>query len=447
MQKQAKQLTPAEKLAERARQWKAAEGIKFTSPEVRQAYERRVQMLLDALALRKPERIPVHVGMGIYPLAYAGVTTKEAMYDYQKLGQAMKKFNADFQADTITGSPVYNSGRLFDLLDYKMYKWPGHGVPDTASYQCVEAEYMLADEYDALIRDPSAFFTRTYLPRVCGALEPWKLLGPLTDMQEMPFLGGAMIPFGLPAVKEAFRKFVEAGEMALEWIQACAAIDGEIQASMGLPGFIGGYCKAPFDILGDTLRGTKHVLLDKFQRPKKLLEAVERLTPLAIDQAVRTVAPGAPPLVIMPLHKGADGFMSTSDFKTFYWPTLKAVILGIIEHGLMPCLFVEGGYNQRLDIITDPDIPAGTTVWMFDQTDIREVKKRFTGWACFCGNVPSSVILTVTPQEVVRFTKRLIDDVGRDGGYVLTNGAVIDEANPENLHAMIDTCKEYGVYR
>ena len=39
-------------------------------------------------------------------------------------------------------------------------------------------------------------------------------------------------------------------------------------------------------------------------------------------------------------------------------------------------LFVEGAYNQRLDIITDPDIPAGTTVWMFDQTDIREAKKR-----------------------------------------------------------------------
>jgi hypothetical protein len=38
-------------------------------------------------------------------------------------------------------------------------------------------------------------------------------------------------------------------------------------------------------------------------------------------------------------------------------------------------LFVEGGYNQRLDIITDADIPASHTVWMFDHTDMKEVKK------------------------------------------------------------------------
>lgn len=447
MQKEAMQLAPSAKFAERASQWKAAEGTQFASPAVRQDYERRVQMLLDVIALKKPERIPVYANMGIYPLTYAGITAKDGMYDYQKLGQAMKKFNTDFLPDTISASPIYGPGRAFDILDYKLYRWPGHGVPDTAGYQCVEAEYMLADEYDSLIRDPSSFFMRTYLPRVFGAFEPWKFLGPLTDIQELPFTGGALIPYGLPAVKEAFLKLLQAGEVALEWIQACLAIDGESRASLGLPSFFGGFCKAPFDILGDTLRGTKHVLLDKFQRPKKVLEAVERLVPLAIDQAVRAAGPGAAPLIMMPLHKGADGFMSTADFKTFYWPTLKAVILGMIEHGLIPCLFVEGAYNKRLDIIADPDIPAGSTVWIFDQTDIREAKKRLAGWACFCGNVPSSVLTAVTPQEAVTFTKRLIDDVGRDGGYILTNGAVIDEAVPENLHAVIDTCKEYGVYR
>ncbi len=78
----------------------------------------------------------------------------------------------------------------------------------------------------------------------------------------------------------------------------------------------------------------------------------------------------------MPLHKGADGFMSDKDFKTFYWPTLKAVIVGLVNEGCVPFLFVEGGYNQRLDVIArDPDIPAGSTLWIFDKTDMNEVKK------------------------------------------------------------------------
>jgi uroporphyrinogen-III decarboxylase len=445
---QGQQLTPSAKLAARMKQWKAAEGTQFASPEVRQAYQRRVQMFIDAISLKKPERVPVYVTAGVYPMAYAGITAKDGMYDYQKLGYAMRKFNADFCPDTLASSAKYGSGRAFEILDYKLYRWPGHGVPETASFQCVEAEYMRAEEYDALIQDPSDFFIRYYLPRCFGALEGWKDLGALTVMQELPFTAGALVPYGLPSVQEAFKKLLDAGKAALEWIQACIAIDNASRTTLGLPSFLGGSTKAPFDILGDTLRGTKHILLDKFKRPRKVLEALERLVPLAISQGVAGFRPGGSPLIFMPLHKGADGFMSDSDFNTYYWPTLKAVILGLIEHGLVPFLFVEGAYNQRLDVIADHEIPAGKTVWMFDQSDMRAVKKRFQGWACFTGNVPSSLLTrAATPAQVRDFVKRLIEDVGQDGGYILSNGAVIDEAEAANLHAMIDTCKQYGVYR
>jgi uroporphyrinogen-III decarboxylase len=161
---------------------------------------------------------------------------------------------------------------------------------------------------------------------------------------------------------------------------------------------------------------------------------------------VRSASTNHNPVAFIPLHKGADGFMSNKDFETFYWPTLKAVVLGLIAEGVVPYLFVEGGYNQRLDIIADPDIPAGTTIWIFDQSDMREVKKRFTGWACFGGNVPVSLLKAATPQEVSDYVKRLIDEVGQDGGYILSTGAVLDDAEAENLHAMIDTGKEYGKY-
>jgi uroporphyrinogen-III decarboxylase len=109
-------------------------------------------------------------------------------------------------------------------------------------------------------------------------------------------------------------------------------------------------------------------------------------------------------------------------------------------------LFIEGGYNQRLDITTDADIPASHTVWMFDQSDMKEVKKKLDGWACFGGNVPGPLLKAGTPQEVEAYVRKLIDDVAQDGGYILANGAVIDDAISENLHAMIETGKKYGVY-
>ena len=78
-----------------------------------------------------------------------------------------------------------------------------------------------------------------------------------------------------------------------------------------MPGFAGGATKAPYDILGDTLRGTRGLMLDKFRRPEKVLEACERLVPLAIDWGVRACDINKHPIVFIPLHKGADGFLST----------------------------------------------------------------------------------------------------------------------------------------
>jgi uroporphyrinogen-III decarboxylase len=173
---------------------------------------------------------------------------------------------------------------------------------------------------------------------------------------------------------------------------------------------------------------------------------MERIVPIAVEMGIRYATVSDTPMVFIPLHKGADGFMSNKDFEKFYWPTLKAVLLGLINEGTVPYLFVEGGYNQRLDLITDPDIPAGHTIWLFDHTDMKEVKKKLGGWACFGGNVPGSLMKAGTPPEVENYVKKLIDEVAQDGSYILANGAVLDDSTPENLHALIDTGKAYGVY-
>jgi len=446
MENQAQTSAAGPKLEERFNRWKHPEGIEFASRDVQLAYERQVQMFIDVITLNKPERVPVCPAMGFYPFAYAGVTSQEAMYDHEKLAFALRKFNRDFLPDSMAGAALYGSGMILEILDYKLYRWPGHGVPPNEPYQCVEDEYMRADEYRALTNDPTDFFLRNYFPRVFGSLAPLTNLGLFSDVLELPSVAAVMVPFGFPEVQEALRKILEAGNAAIAWMKACRSIDHELASTLGLTGLMGGFTKAPFDIIGDTLRGTRAIMLDKFRQPKAVLAAVERFVPLAIDAGVHSAMKSRSPVVFIPLHKGADSFMSNKDFETFYWPTLKAVILGLIEEGLIPYLFVEGAYNKRLDTITDPDIPAGRTIWMFDQTDLREVKKRFTGWACFGGNLPSSLLIAGKVEEVNAHVRRLIDEVGRDGGYILSTGATVDNAVAANLHAMIDTCKEYGVY-
>lgn len=437
-------LTPEQKRLERLRRWQHPEGVQFASAEVAESYRQRAQNLLDAFELRRPQRVPVCPMSGFYPFVYAGITLQDAMYDHAKLGAALQQFHTDFLPDFGGSTMLFGLGQVLETLDYKLYHWPGHGIPANRPYQCVEDEYMKADEYDHFLNDPSDFFMRCFLPRIFGALDPLRAMAPLTDILEIPSAAFFAVPFGLPAMQQTLQRLLEAGNAAMAWITASAAISGRLAATLGLPSLIGGFTKAPFDCIGDTMRGTRGIMLDIYRQPRKVLAAVERFVPLAIDAGVRSANASGCPVVMLPLHKGADAFMSRKNFEKFYWPTLKAVVLGLIQEGVIPYLFVEGSYNQRLDLVHDPEIPAGKTLWVFDRTDLREVKKHFAGWACFGGNVPVSMLVASTPDEIRTHVRDLIRDCGQDGGYILTTGAPVDDARAENLRALIAAGKEFG---
>jgi hypothetical protein len=381
--------------------------------------------------------------VGTYHARYAKVTVREAMYDYARLGEAMRTFHADFDVDAYLSSGTYTPGRVLDLLDYKLYEWPGHGVGEDQGYQTVEGEYLLADEYDAVLQDPSGFWINTYLPRVFGALKAWQTLPRFTNLLEIPNVGPAFAAFGTPEVQESLKALMKAGEAALEWRQAVAAIDTEVMATHGLPSFRGGFSKAPFDIIGDTLRGTRPMMFDLFRRPAKVLEAVERVVPMAIQMGVRTSNISRSPMVFMPLHKGVDSFMSPKDFEKFYWPSLRAVILGLIDEGCVPMLFVEGAYNTRLDTLAKAGLPEARTMWIFENTDMREAKAKVGAWGCIGGNVSGSLMNAATPQDVEAYVKDLLEATAHDGGFILGTGVSLSEARAENFQAMITAGRAY----
>lgn len=414
----------------------------FRSAQAKARYEANVIRVKDAIQLKKePDRVPVTIFANTFPLTYAGVTPQEAMYDYDKCIAAFRKFNLDFDPDFQMGAVVIGPGRFFDLLDYKLFAWPGHGVSPTRPPQAIEKEYMSADEYDQLIEDPSFFFRSVYLPRVVGAFEPLSMLPPLTNILEMHGLAYQFIPYAFPQIHDAYKKIFEAGAEALKWAEKMIAFDGEM-AALGYPNIMCGFTKAPFDAIGDTLRGTKGIMMDMFRQPHKLIQAMEAITPLMIHMGVSAAQNSGNPIVFMPLHKGADGFLSDEQYRKFYWPTLKQVILGLIDEGCIPFPAAEGAYNTRLDIIKD--IPRGKTLWMFDQTDMVKAKKIVGDTLCIFGNVPSSLLNFGTVDDVGQYVKKLIETVGKGGGFILSNGAFFDHAKPENVKAMIDFTREYG---
>ena len=440
-------LSPGEKRRELFERWLSPQE-EFADEKAEEAYKARVTRIKDAIQLEKPpDRVPVFPNVGFFPAYYVGLTPYDMMYDYEKLTMAFKKYVLDFEPDAHAGVILPGPGKFFDILVYKLYAWPGHGVAPQHSYQCIEGEYMKADEYDALIEDPTYFFLTTYFPRIFGALEPFKKLSRFTKVLEMygGFTPASFTSFGTPDVQAALKALMEAGSEASKWMGYVESWEDEVTAA-GFPHFFGGGTKAPFDTIGDTLRGTKGIMLDMYKRPDKLRQAMEVFTPLMIKMGASAAKANGNPIVFMPLHKGADGFISNKQFEVFYWPTLKRVIMGLIEEGCVPFLYAEGSYNSRLELVKN-DLPKGKTIWGFDQTDMTKAKEIIGDVACICGNVPSSLLSVGTPKEVKDYVKNLIETCGENGSFIVMNGAVIEEAKPENVKAMVQATKEYGVYK
>jgi uroporphyrinogen-III decarboxylase len=445
MAKQWHELTPQEKQEDLFNRWLSPEDIEFASPQAEKAYKERVTRIKDAIQLKKlPDRVPVIPMVSFFPAFYAGFTPQEMMYDYGKLYVSHKKYVLDLEPDVSPGIGLATPGRVFDILDYKLYAWPGHGVSPNHTYQCLEKEYMMADEYDDLIKDPSYFFSTTYFPRIFGKLAALENLPNLINFVEMPFVGPNLIPFGDPDVQAACKALLKAGSEAKKWAEVTSNFNKELTA-LGFPGEASGFSKVPFDVIGDTLRGTRGIMVDIYRQPEKVIEAMEAITPLMIDMGASAAQESGNPLVMIPLHKGADGFLSDAQFKKFYWPGFKKLLMGLINEGCVPLPFVEGSYNTRLEIIQD--IPKGTTFWTFDATDMAKAKKTIGQVACIGGNVPNDLLSVGTPSQVKDYVKKLIDSCARGGGYIVANGVATDDAKPENMKAMIDFTKEYGIYK
>ena len=420
------------------------EGISFENKEAKEAYCKRFEIIKDAIQLKKiPERIPTWLMPGTLPLEYTGTSWKDAMYDYDKLASAYEKYTMDFPVSDVSdaGGTVI-SGRMLDILDFKLCLWAGHGLDDSRTYQYVESDFLKADEYQDFIDDPTGWVLNIYYPRIFGALDGFRNFPVPLSINEITFLPALMIPFAVPPLSDAMEKLLEASKETMRWFETIERLS-MIFKSKGYISIGGSFAKAPFDVLGDTLRGTREIMMDLFRRPDEVIEACERILPLMVKSGVRGSVNGN--FCFIPLHKGADGFMSEEHFRTFYWPTLRKMAIGLIDQGIVPLLFAEGSYNSRLDIISD--LPRGKAVWYFDKTDMKRAKETVGKNSCIMGNVPIDLLYAGTPDEVKDYCRELIDTASKDGGYIFATGAGMQCVSPENVRAMMDFVKEYGVYK
>jgi len=410
-----------------------------------QLFGERMNRLFTAYALQKPDRIPILLPTGHFLARLGGITRQELTDNHDVENGLLEQAAIRYQPDGMTGLTNHPGYAL--ALGDRMTVWPGHGVGAEGGFQFVESEFMKPEDYDAFIEDTSDWSIRQYLPRAFSKLE---------GLEELPPLGmaafGTYAWFNLglsltsPRVNTALQALAEAARQQLATDNKIREGVARMQA-LGVPTIpippLAPIVEAPFDFMSDTLRGMRGIMLDMLRRPDKLLAAQERVLKFELDFVIDYTNVTGLKTCFIPLHRGSDGFMSIPQFEKFYWPQLKALIEGLAAADILPLVFYEGVWDNRLKHLAT--LPRAKSLGWFQFSDIAKVKETVGNTMAIIGGMRNSVLQAGTPDQVRAETRRVCEIAGEGGGFAMcVSIGEMEGCDPDLVQVWVDTTKEFS---
>jgi len=395
--------------------------------EMEKLYQARLARYTTAMRNEKPDMVPIRPFVAEFTAKYAGYTCQEVTHDYEKAFDAACKCAAAFDWDAVVGNMVYVWTGLTQAIGLKYYAVPGVDISPDTGFQYREPPpdraFMRADEYDALIEDPTGFLLNVWLPRVS------------TDV----------VPIGAPATLRNNLSFLKGGMAMLNYFFGFGGQNQRLRTECCTVSAIAGILKAPMDILADKLRGYLGLINDLMEQPEKVLAACEALMPHLTWVALSGADPAKEVPITIWMHRGCVPFVSREHFDRIYWPTLKPIIEEIWSKGHQVLFYAEGSWDAHLGAFAE--LPEKSIIYHVDRGDIFNAHKALGGKFCLSGGIPNAMLAYNSPNEVRACVKKVIEGVARDGGYIMDASAIVqDDARVENMRAMTEAAREYGQY-
>jgi uroporphyrinogen-III decarboxylase len=392
-----------------------------------QLYQQRLRRYITAMRNEKPDMVPIRPFVAEFTAKYAGYTCQEVAHDYQKAFDAALKTAKDFQWDAVVPNMVYVWTGLAQAAGLRYYGIPGIGIPHTTGFNYVEPPedqaFMKADEYDALIDDPTAFLYNTWLPRVS------------TEVSQI----------GSASTYRSNLALVKSAMAMLSYFYAFGPQIARLRSECGVVSAIAGIFKAPFDILADKLRGYVGLTMDMHTQPDKVLKACEALMPHLCHVGLTTADPAKLVPIGFWMHRGCVPFINPKQFASHNWPTLKPIIEEFWKNGHQTLFYAEGKWKHHLESFRE--LPDRSIVFHCDQDDIFHVHEKLREKFALSGGIPNVMLSFGKPEDVKTFCRRVIDEVAKDGGYIMDAGAIMqDDTSIDNVRVMTQTVRDYGVY-
>jgi hypothetical protein len=395
--------------------------------ELSKLYQERLKRYTTAMKNEKPDKIPIRPFVAEFVAKYAGYNNQEVSLDYELIFSATRLCAKDFDWDATTGNLIYNWAGVIKTIGWNCFAFPGIELEKNSAVQYIEPPeekaFMKENEYDQLIDDPTAFLFNVWLPRFTDHIVPPG--GRVSFEHNMALLNGGM---SMMAYNNANAK---QGEL--------------LRCESGTVSAISGLLKAPLDIIGDKLRGYLGLSKDLLEQPKKVLKACEALMPHLLYFALAGADADKNVPITIWMHRGCVPFVAPEHFNNIYWPTLKPIVEEIWSKGHQVLFYAEGNWDRHLASFSE--LPEKSIIYHMDKGDIFKAHKILGEKFCLSGGIPNDLLNMGSEDDVKAYCKKVIDGVASEGGYILDASAIIqDDAKVENIRAMTDFTREYGLY-
>lgn len=402
----------------------------------------RANRVATAIRLEEPDKVPFAPMTNAFFMMGYGINTYDCMMDFRNMIPGIKGYIRDYDPDGLFLAGLYGIPTL-ETMGTDFINWPGPtcGLPLGAPFQHTDATYIMDEELDEYVLDPTHFVLTKLLPRKHKNLSGLSKLYfretyDVCFFNDLPILEDPEVKTSMEALQRAARFQKErAGQM-----------QSLIKTSVGdgCPVLAQGTMCVPFDAYADSMRGIIRAVEDTLEYPEELERILDSITRMNVPRILDMYQARGVKRVFIPLHCGVDEFMSPQAYERFYWPGLKTCIDGIIARGMEPWIFCEGNYTSRLEMISQ--VPKGKVTYMFEKVDIRKAKATVGKVACICGNLDTTLLNYGTPEQIERATKEQIDILAPGGGFIMNTSLIIDNAKHENMRIWRDVTEKYGQY-
>ena len=195
--------------------------------------------------------------------------------------------------------------------------------------------------------------------------------------------------------------------------------------------------------------GFENFMMNIIDHKDQIKTLMERLTDLQIELAKEAINRGADCIWLSDDHSGTDApFLSPAMMWDIDFQYQKRIVDVVHELGC-PCIMHScGNLVNTIEGMIDTGIDAIMAFQPTANNDIVKYKEKYGNKISFMGNICVTELMPHgTPWEIDQQVKKLIKDIGHDGGFMLsTCNALLNDQPISNVITMHLAAEKYGRY-